>query len=508
MTAQAYLAFDLGAESGRAIVGVLRDDQLSLHEVHRFANLPVQLPSGYHWNLGALWADLVRGLGKAAAFCSEHGYELRSLGVDTWGVDFGLVGRSGQLLGLPFAYRDPRHAKAMAKAHDDYGDEKIYQATGIASWPFNSVYQLLAMQADEPGVLMLADRLLFMPDLLHYFFSGQMTNEASIASTSQMVDPRGITADPSSKTVGSWATKLLDDLHLPRHMLGDIIAPGSKVGSLRKNLADDAGLSAGVAVVAPACHDTASAIASVPFDGKTPACYLSSGTWSLMGVELDEPLINDKARRALYTHERGVAGTIRFLKNIAGLWLVQECKRAFEKQGVTYEYAALTKLAAQSKPFVTLLDPDHAPFLSPGDMPGKIAAFAKKTGQPVPESPGALVRACLETLACAYRVALEDVESLTGKKIEVIHIVGGGCKNELLNQMTADATGRVVIAGPDEATAAGNVLVQALGCQTKEKLSQARAIVSASFEPKRYEPRDKASWDAAFERFLGVKGKG
>jgi rhamnulokinase len=406
-----------------------------------------------------------------------------------------LIGKSGELLGLPFAYRDDRNPPAMKAAIRKLGEKRIYDATGIQFMPFNTLFQLFAQHKSEPALLELADRggsLLFMPDLLHYFFSGKAVVEATIASTSHMINPR----------TGKWATSLVKELGLPTRFLGKIVPAGTRIGKLRAELAAEAGVPA-MDVIVPGSHDTASAVAAVPVVAKSsgPWAFLSSGTWSLMGVELDKPMLTDAARKAGFTHERGVGGKIRFLKNIAGLWLVQECRRDFARRGQEFTYQQLTDLAAEAEPFRTLVDPGHAPFASPGDMPAKIAAFAKQTKQPAPESPGQFVRACLESLALTYRRTLDGVESLIGERIEALHIVGGGGQNKLLNQMTADALGRRVIVGPYEATAIGNALTQAIGAKQVRDLAHLRRIVRESFDPVTYEPRDAAAMEAQGERF-------
>ncbi|MAE60517.1 MAG: rhamnulokinase [Planctomycetaceae bacterium] len=494
----AYVAFDLGAESGRAMLGVLDDGRLTLEEVHRFANIPQRLPSGLHWNLGEMWEQLVEGLRLAVVRARAVGVTIRSLGVDTWGVDYGVIGASGQLLGLPFAYRDERNLPAFEKVMARLGEARLFAATGIQFMQFNTLFQLAAQHEAEPAVLNGADRILFMPDLLHYFFSGVAVNEASVASTTQMIDPR----------TGAWATGLLDELGLPTQYLKEIVPAGTVLGALRADVAEATGAPAELKVIMPASHDTASAVAAAPAEegGKT-WCYLSSGTWSLMGVELDEPNLSDAARDVPFTNEGGVAGEIRFLKNISGLWLVQQCRAEYERAGNRYEYDQLAGLAAAAPGFVTLVDPDHGSFAAAGEMPTKIAAFAEATGQPKPKDVGATVRCCLESLALTYRHTLLRLERVLDQRIEVVHVVGGGGRNGLLNQMTSDATGRRVVAGPYEATAVGNVLVQAMGAGDVRDREHIRAIVRESFEPVTYEPRETGDWDGTYERYLGVLGK-
>jgi rhamnulokinase len=498
MTKKAYLAFDLGAESGRAMLGVLDGGKLALHELHRFANMPVTLPSGLHWNLLELWNNLLVGLRKAMEHCRANSLELASLGVDTWGVDLGLIGRSGQLLGLPYAYRDEHFAPAMDKAIAKVGAEHIYNVTGNQFMPFNSIFQLAYLHQSEPAVLEQADKLLFMPDLLHYFFTGQAFNEATIVSTGQVVDPR------RGDGLGVWADGLLKELDVPTQMLGKLIPPGTLLGPVRSALAAELGLGRPLNVIVPASHDTAAAVAAVPASGKGNWLYISSGTWSLQGVELDQPLISEATRAANFTNERGVGGTIRFLTIGAGMWLVQQLRRSFAQRGENYTYSQLADLARAAKPFRTLLNPLHGPFGVQGGMIEKINEFAASTGQPQPGDVGQYVRACLESLALSYRATVGKVETLTGKRIEVIHIVGGGGQNTLLDQMTADAVACPVIAGPFEATAAGNVLTQAMGDGQVADATEIRQIVANSFQPQTYTPKDTAAWDDAYERYLKV----
>jgi rhamnulokinase len=499
MSKTAYLAIDLGAESGRTALGVLENGHLELHETHRFLHLPQFLPSGLHWDLIGLWSNIVEGLTESAKWAKANDVTIRSVGVDAWGTDWSLITVSGELMGLPHTYRDPSCPAAYEWALEKLGKEHIYDRTGIQFMAINTLYQVIARHKAEPRLLEHADQLLFIPDLLHYFLSGVMKVETTIASTSQFQDPR----------TGEWAKDLFEDLGLPTHMLGEIVQPGTTLGKLRADLANDTGLGADVDVIVPASHDTGSAIAAVPTaegaDGDW--AYLSSGTWSLMGAELSEPCLTDAAREAPFTHEGGVDGTIRFLKNIAGLWLVQECRRQYEKEGTVYDYPMLTQMAEDAEPFRTLVDPAHGPFGAPGNMLGKIATFAEKTLQPAPRDPGQFVRCCLESLALCYRDTLNKLEDVLGKRFEVLHIVGGGGKNRLLNQMTANAIGRRVIVGPYEATAAGNVLVQAMGAGDVDGLAGLRQVIRDSFEPETYEPTDGAAWDEAWARYQELLGK-
>jgi rhamnulokinase len=437
---------------------------------------------------------MLEGLKHARAAAEARGARIASVGVDTWGIDYALLGRSGQLLAVPWAHRDERFPDAMRRACDRLGAERIYQATGIQFLPFNTLFQLMVQQEMEPGLLELAHRLINTPDLLHYFLTGEAKNEATVASTTQMLDTRRDT----------WATDLMQALDLPTHFLepAQIIPPGSPVGPLSEAVAQESGIQ-GARVHAPASHDTASAVAAVPAEGVAGGnwAYLSSGTWSLMGAELAEPVITAESSAEGFTNERGALGTTRFLKNIAGLWLVQECRRALAQEGQDLDYAELTKRAASAEPFRTIVDPNHEPFLLPGDMPQKLQAFARRTDQPEPNDPGELVRCCLESLALFYRRTMDGMERVLNKRFEVLHIVGGGAQNELLNQMTADALGRPVTAGPHEATALGNALTQALGTGAVSDLAGIRALVRESVSPKRFEPQQADAYEAQLERF-------
>ena len=500
MARQGYVAFDLGAESGRTMLAILHDEKITLEEINRFPNRILQLPDGLHWDITGLFANLLDGLQKASRQAKADDIELVSLGVDTWGVDFGLIGKSGALLGLPYAYRNPANFEGMKKAVRKISRPRLYAQTGIQLLFFNTLFQMVALKEAEPKLLKQARHMLNAPDLLHYFFTGKAVSEATIASTTQMVDP----------STGKWATGLLKELNLPRKMLGKIVPAGTRIGKLRKELAVELGMDR-LDVTAVGGHDTASAVAAVPVNSELMQsgewAYLSSGTWSLMGAELDGPVLTAGARDQGFTNERGVGGKIRFLKNIAGLWLVQEVRRDLARQGHEFDYVELTKLAGEAEPFRTLLDPAHVPFQTPGDMLAKINKFAQSTGQPKPQTPGQTVRACLESLALAYRVTLESLETVLNKKMQVLHIVGGGGKNALLNQMTADAIGRPVIVGPYEATAIGNALTQAIGAKKVRDLTHLRSIVCNSTELTAFTPKDAARYDAQIERYRGLLGK-
>lgn len=491
-----YIAVDLGAESGRVIVGTLADGKIVLEEMHRFLHEPVQLPTGLHWNLTYLWREILDGLKRSAGWAAENQVQLVSVGVDTWGVDWALLGASGELVGLPHAYRDPRNQQAYESVVEQLGVDQIYQTTGIQFMALNTLYSLYAQSIHGKELFQSAERLVFLPDLFHYWLSGVAKVEATIASTSQMVDCH----------TGQWAMSLLDFLGLPSRILGGISPPGSQVGVLLPEVAAETGLPEGLTVVAPGSHDTASAVAAAPASAGEDWCYLSSGTWSLLGAELDEPCVNSAAQAAMFTNERGVAGKIRFLKNIAGLWLVQQCRRDLAEQGQQFDYAELTQQASNAEAFRTLVDPSYGPFQFPGDMLEKMRQFAHKTSQPVPETPGQFVRCCLESLALAYRQSLVNMEEILGCKFTTIHVIGGGGQNELLNQMTSAATGRAVSVGPFEATAIGNTLTQAITAGDLADLDELRRIVSNSFDLKLYEPQSSDSWLEAYDRFLKLSG--
>jgi rhamnulokinase len=489
--ASGYIAIDLGAESGRVIVGVLESGRLRLAEAHRFTHRPLWLPTGLHWDITGIWREIVAGLSRAAQWATANGVSLRSVGCDAWGIDWALLDTTGELVGLPHAYRDPRGGPACERAVARIGVDRLYRTTGIQILPLNTLFTLYAHHLVDPGALASAHRLLFIPDLIHYWLCGEMASEATIASTSQIVDCR----------TGMWAADLLGGLDMPTHLLGPIVPPGSLIGTVREPLADETGLPRALRVVAPAAHDTASAVAAVPAEENYAWCFLSSGTWSLLGTELDGPCLSAAAQAAMFTNERGIGGRVRFLKNIAGLWLVQECRRDLAARGEDYSYEELMHVAESAEPFRTLVDPSEPSFETSGDMRAKIAAFAGRTGQPAPEYPGQFIRCCLESLALAYREKLAMLESILGRRFDVIHVVGGGGRNSLLSQMTADATGRRVVVGPYEATAAGNALVQAMAAGEVRDLAELRRIVAKSLEHASFEPRPGRDWDAPAQRF-------
>lgn len=499
MAARNFLAFDLGAESGRAVVGTLDQGELRLDEKHRFSNPTGRINGHLHWNLLSQWEELKAGLRKAVApMPSGERQVIHGIGVDTWGVDYGLIGHDGEVLGNPYHYRDSRTDGTLEQAFARVSRDEIFKATGVQFMQLNTLFQLVAAQAQTPRLLESARTLLFMPDLFNYLFTGIEKAEFSIASTSQMYDPRR----------KAWATEILAKLQIPRRILPEIVPSGTVLGPLREEVAAECGADPSIPVIAPAGHDTGSAVAAVPAQqGTGDWCYISSGTWSLMGVELDEPIINDKALSYNYTNEGGVGGKIRFLKNIMGLWLVQECRRHWQKEGYDHNYTELTQMASRAKGLESIISLEHAPFVSPGEMPPKIERFCRDTGQRPPITRGDFVRACLDGLALTYRQTLEGLEDVLGRRISVIHILGGGSQNSLLNQMTADACNRTVVAGPVEATAIGNILVQGIATGDVKSLEDARSIVCRSFEVKRYEPKQPKRWDVAYAKYLQIVKK-
>jgi len=482
-----FIAIDLGAESGRAMLGVLSQNRLTLEELHRFPNQPVRLPTGIYWDAFRLFHEILEGLTKAGR---ERKLALDGIGVDTWGVDFGLLGPDGALVDNPRHYRDARNNGMMEKAFAVMPREEIFRHTGLQFMQLNSLFQLYAIKLSGSPALEVAAKLLFMPDLFNYWLTGVQKAELTIASTSQFYNP----------VERRWATEVFEKLGLPTRILPEIVPPGTLLGPVLPEIAESCGIGA-VPVYATAGHDTAAAVAAVPGEGED-WCYISSGTWSLMGVEQPTPIINEKVLALNFTNEVGFGGSIRLLKNIAGLWLVQECRKAWAAEGQAFDYAQLAEMAGQAKPFVAVINPDA--FLEIGHMPSKIAAFCERTGQKAPENPGQMVRVILESLALRYRMVLESLEDVLGRRIQTINIVGGGSRNQVLNQFVADATGRRVVAGPTEATAAGNVLVQAIGAGVLKNLAEARGVVKASFPVSVFEPRSRQGWDEAYERFRSL----
>lgn len=482
-TLKRFLAFDLGAESGRAVVGSVLDGTISLEVLHRFRTEGLTMLGTRQWDVTRIYQDLVHGM----TLCSRaHGPHLDGIGVDTWGVDFGLVAADGTLLGNPVHYRDRRNDGMMERAWEMYGREKLYMGTGIQYMPINTAFQLLALASNNSPILASADTLLMMGDLFQYLLSGVRACEYSNATTTQLLDPWKRT----------WNEEVIEGLDLPRDILLDLVEPGTRIGNILPELAAQTGLGSDTPIITPCTHDTGCAVAAVPVidDGK-PWAYLSSGTWSLLGAELDAPCVNLETMEAPFTNEGGVGGTIRFLKNIFGLWLVQECRRTWERSGETLDYAAMTAEAAASPAYQSVIPLDDPRLLAPDDMPALLRELCREHGQAVPETRGAIIRCALESLALSYRRTLRKMDTILGRKTERLHVIGGGVQNELLCQMTADACGIEVVAGPVEATALGNIGVQAMGAGVFSSLAEMRAAVSRSVELKVYHPADTAAWD-------------
>jgi rhamnulokinase len=473
-----FAAIDLGAESGRVLCGRLADGRVELGEVNRFPNRPVRLPDGLRWNLLSLFSAALDGLRAAAG---EH--TLRSVGVDAWGVDYALLDDRGRVLGLPFHYRDERTAGMVERAHARVSRDRMYRTTGIQTMPINTVFQLLAEEDGES--LAAASRIALVPDLLSSWLSGVVANEATAASTTGLLDARS----------GRWALELIQQLGLPVRIFGEVVEPGTVIGALLPHHELGA-----VPVCVVAAHDTASAFVAAPLRDRSSA-VLSSGTWSLLGVELDEPVLEDGAQGFNLSNERGLDGTTRLLRNVMGLWLLQESRRSLGAAGVR-EYEDLLRLAEAAGDDVPLFDPDDEHLLRPGDMPRRIAEACVRAGQRRPGSTGELVRSILLSLACKYRLVLERLEQVTGRSIETIHVIGGGARNAVLCQITADVLGRRVLAGPVEATALGNVLVQARAAGELSSLEELRTVAAASARPAAYEPRDDSAGDDTYGRFL------
>jgi len=485
-TSHNYLALDLGAESGRAIIGLLDDGNLSLDEVHRFSNGPVRLPDGLHWDVLRLWSEIKTGIASAV----KNGTKLEGMGLDTWGVDFALLDKNNALLSNPFHYRDTRTDGMLDEAFKRMPRAEIFTNTGIQFMQINTLYQLLAMSVQKSPLLDIAKTFVTMPDLFNYWLSGQITNEFTNATTTQCLDPRK----------RDWATPVLDALNIPARLFGPVTDSGTPIGTLLPDIAEETGAGR-VRIVLPACHDTGSAVVAVPAQNQDFA-WISSGTWSIMGAEVHQPSLDGKALQYNFTNEGGVFGGWRLSKNIMGLWLVQECRRTWLHAGDDLSYDEITHLASESKPFLAVIDPDHHNFLHAGDMPDRIRKYCKDTNQSVPQTKGEIIRAALEGIALKYRCVLERLEELCAKHLDPIHIIGGGTKNRLLNQFTADCTGRTVITGPLEATAIGNVLMQAIALGHLDTLDDARAVVRASFITETYHPAGKDGWDEAYAKLL------
>lgn len=482
-----FLAVDLGASSGRVFRGCWDGIHLNVEELHRFANGPVDVLGHQHWDVLRLWTEIKMGL---ATYAGQFDTPLAGIGVDTWGVDFALLDSAGHLLGNPHHYRDPRTDGMMDLAFRRVPRQQIFEQTGIQFIQLNTLYQLFSMVVTSDPQLEMAETLLMLPDLFHYWLTGCKATEFTIATTSQMLHSRE----------RRWATDLLAQLGIPTHCLCSVVPSGTILGDLRPELMTEVGLRHPVPVIAPGSHDTASAVAAIPgMDGQS--AYISSGTWSLMGVEIPEPIINNQVLSLNFTNEGGVANTTRLLTNVTGLWLLQESRRQWQREGRDYTWDELLALAEHAEPFRCLVDPDSLDFLNPADMPAAIRTYCRRTGQPEPTGVGSVVRCCLESLALKYRWVVEALEMLTDRELKTIRIVGGGSRNHLLSQFAADACQRPVITGPVEATALGNALLQAIATGHVPDISAGRQAIAASLSQGYFEPGSSGTWEEPFARF-------
>lgn len=482
------LAFDLGASSGRAMLGHLHGGKIELEEIHRFANDPVLVNGRLHWDILRLFHELKQGLLKV----KQREIKLDSLAIDTWAVDFGLLDEAGQLLANPFHYRDARNNEAFAEAIKLIGEQTLYEKTGIQQLTFNTIFQFIAMHKQKNTALAQGKHFLMIPSLLRFFLTGRMVNEFTNATTTQLLNA----------TTKQWDKELLAYAGLDVKLLGDVVKPGTFVGQLQPSICEELNIEP-IAVIATAEHDTAAAVAAVPAT-EPSFIYISSGTWSLMGTEISSPLLTKQAASLNFTNEGGVNDTYRLLKNIMGMWMINECKREWDSKGEIYSFSELVQLAEQAEPFQHYLDVDDESFLGSGNMLTRIDLYCEKTKQHKPTSVGAYARAIYEGLAFKYRYTLEQIESLTGEKYRGIHIVGGGIQNELLCQWTADATGVYVWAGPVEASALGNMLVQWIASGCIDSLQEGRAIIKETFNIKQYAPKRDLDWNSQYENFKKV----
>ena len=486
------LGFDFGASSGRAMLGVFDGTKIDIQEIHRFSNDPVTLCGRFVWDVPRLLYEMKQALLKI----SRMGVKLDAIGIDTWGVDYGLLDKNGRLLGLPVHYRDERTRGMREAVREIIPDDELFARTGTAYNTFNTLYQLYSMVKEDDPALAQARDLLFMPDLLTYFLTGVRGTDYTMASTAQMLNP--VTRD--------WDRALLERLGIPTHFLGAVKLPGEKRGTLLPEVAAECGVGE-APVIAVGGHDTASAVLAVPAREKDYA-FLSSGTWSLLGVEIPQPLCNEVVRAANYTNEGCVDGSIRLLKNIMGLWIIQECKREWDRRSDAVDFAELVEMAMGAPAFKAIIDVDDPCFLAPGDMPNRIQAYCELTGQAVPQGRGEISRVVYESLALKYRWAVERLETdMIHRHINVLHIVGGGSKNGLLNKFTAEAIKRPVICGPGEGTVIGNLLMQAMALGAIRDIPELRRVVEASFPTRTFTPEtDGAAWDEAYARYMKLFG--
>jgi Sugar (pentulose and hexulose) kinases len=488
MKNKSFLAFDLGATSGRSILGTLENGRLQMKELTRFPNQMLKIGNHFHWNIYSLFEHFKAAL----AAVKEEGVQISSIGIDTWGVDFALIAKDGTILGAPYAYRDPHTQGMPEKFFEIVPRDKVYGLTGIQVMNFNSLYQLFALKQNNSSLLEAASEILFMPDALSYMLTGKKVVEYTIASTSQILNPK----------TKQFETQLLEAAGVSPSILGEIVMPGHVIGTLTDDLAEESELGK-VSVIAVAGHDTGSAVAAVPAENENFA-YLSSGTWSLMGIEVKDAIINDETFALNFTNEGGIEGTTRFLKNITGMWLLEQCLKEWKKEGISYEYEKLVKMAESAPAFQSLIDPDHASFANPVCMTKAITEYCAATGQPAPSNHAEFVRCIFESLSLKYKYVLGKIKGLAPFPIEKLHVIGGGSKNPLLNQWTANALGIPVVAGPSEATAIGNIMIQAKAAGCVDSHAEMRRIIRESVHLEEFVPENNEVWEAAYQKYLGL----
>lgn len=486
-----HLAIDLGASGGRVLAGKILDDGVQLEELHRFPNGGVQLGERLVWNLLGQWEQICEGLSLASV---RYGERIRSLGADTWGVDYVLLDRNDDQVGPAFHYRDARTRGIFDSAFQRMTRQEIFAETGLQFMEINTAYQLLAMRLEDSPLLDVAEKFLMIPDFIHWQLCGEKVNEYTNASTTQLLNPES----------EEWSRLVLEAFELPQSIFSSPLQPGESLGGLRESVRRATGLGSQVDVIIPATHDTGSAVLAVPADSfaeeRPDWCYISCGTWSLMGVEVARPVLNEGCQKFNFTNEGGVRGSVRLLKNIAGLWILQQCREHWRREGQEWSWEELLQQAESAPPLATVIDSDHPSFLAPEDMPLAIRTYCSQTGQSVPESEGAIVRCTLESLALRYRMVLEYLEEILGHRLSTVHMVGGGVQNRMLCQFAANACNRPVVAGPVEATALGNILMQAIGCGRLDSIQHARQLVRAGSDIVTYQPHSSDAWQNACEK--------
>lgn len=484
------LAFDFGASSGRAMLFTFDGEKLSIEEMHRFSNDPVMAGKSFHWDVLRLFFEIKQGINKTVL--AGHS-DICAIGIDTWGVDFGLFDKNGKLLGNPYHYRDTRTSGMVDYADQTIGKKYIFDRTGIQFNFFNTLFQFMAMKKENDSVLNITDKVLFMPDIFNYLLTGVMKNEYSVASTSQLLNVK----------TKEWDKELMEKAGIPADIFCDIAMPGTIIGELSDDICEELGCPK-IPVIAVGSHDTASAVASVPVTENYKYAYISTGTWALMGTELDAPNVTDTTFQYDFTNEGGVCEKIRFLKNIMGLWIIQESKRQWAREGKSFSFDDLEKAAWNAEPFKCFIDPDCEDFAAPGNMPKRIREFCRRTGQYVPETEGEIIRCIAQSLAFKFRMVADAIEDITKEPLSAVHMVGGGIKDTMVCRFTASATGKTVLAGPVEATSTGNAVMQLMALGKIDGLNQGRQIVKNSFPIKAYEPEDAESWNEAYEAYKKV----